>query len=68
MAIGIYFKDLDKIRKELKKKGYCIEDALLFVASQVDKDLKDGVFVETYCDLKSDRKIEIAMYASGRRK
>lgn len=68
MAIYIDFKELYEIRKNLKKKGYRIEEVLLFLASQIDKDLKDGVNVETYCDLKSDREIEIAMYASGRRK
>lgn len=64
--IELDFKDLHKVERELKKNGYCIEEALLFVASQIDKDLKDGVNVETYKDSKSGRVIEIAMYANGR--
>lgn len=63
----IDFKDLNKIHKELKRKGYCMEEALLFIAAQIDKDIKDGVAVERYCDSKSDREIELAMYASGKR-
>ena len=66
--IELDFKDLHKVARELKKKGYCIEDALLFIAAQIDKDIKDGVNVETYKDSKSDRVIELAMYASGRKK
>ena len=66
--IELDFKDLHKVARELKKKGYCIEEALLFIAAQTDKDVKDGVNVERYKDSKSDRIIELAMYASGRRK
>ena len=66
--IELDFKDLHKVQKELKKTGYCIEGALLFVAAQIDKDLKEGVNVEIYKDSKSDRVIELAMYANGMRK
>lgn len=65
--IELDFKDLHRVEKELKKKGYCIGEALLFIAAQVDKLFKDGVNVEMYKDSKSDRIIELAMYASGRR-
>lgn len=62
------FSELEKVRKELEKKGYCMEEALLFVASQFEEDINSGICVERYCDTKSDREVEIRMSVFGRRK
>lgn len=64
----IDFADLDKVGKDLKKKGYCIEEALLFLAYTADKDFNSAIDVEKYIDAKSDREITITLSVFGRRK
>ena len=64
----IDFSDLDKVGKNLKKKGYKIEEALLFVAYTADKDFNSAISTEEYMDSKSDREITITISTFGRRK
>ena len=54
-------KDLNKTHSELKKKGYTISEALLFVVSQVCEDFEKGTIVEQYYDKKTKRAIEICV-------
>ena len=64
----IDFSDLDKVGKKLEKKGYTIQEALLFVAYTVEKDFDSAIDTEEYMDSKSDREITISISTFGRRK